>query len=489
MKTNFIFLYCFFLCTAPIFSQVTDTFSTNNLKLERIIPVLNKGYIIYKTDSLEQPTVVDLSFFDMNHQLVSSRTIPTSRTNEWFAVEETFVWDNSFVLLASLYHPGPQRNHLLLYQFNLPDLTLKQSKILLKTTAPPDVYVPYFSKLSPDKSKLLVAGWNYTKPKENAQIVLKVLDKELKTSQEKKYDFDFQNRRFAIDEIFLSNSETIYLTGNNYRGLLSIDASPSPVQMDHFVVGFTSDIGNKYWAIKKTKHFFPSFKYVLAENSTLVGMGFWTKGAKDGVGFLKINPKVTILEIQTAIIPPELLKKTFTTDSIKLDKFYPNYADYDLRHLIAKKDAYYLIGERNIFTSTKEILVAKYTLEGSLVWIKLIPKIQPNFNETDEFLSFALFERKDKLYFLFNNAEQNRKENVVNITNLITPPTPQLTLAELSLVDGTIKKRPIKNVINENFIFSPIYSQLIGKEDALFVGKGIKTKKGAFLLKKIKMKN
>ena len=489
MKTNLIIFFYFFLCTASVFSQVTDTSSTNNLKLEQIIPVLDKGYIVYKTDSIEQPTVVDLSFFDMNHHLVSSRTIPTDRTNEWFAVEETFVWDNSFVLLASLYHPGPHRNHLLLYQFNLPDLTLKQSKILLKTTAPPDVYVPYFSTLSPDKSKLLVAGWNYTKPKENAQIILKVLDKELKTSQEKKYDFDFQNRRFAIDEIFLTNSETIYLTGNNYRGILNMDASPNPAQTDHFIVGFTQRVDNKYWSIKKAKHFFSPFKYVLAENATLVGMGFWNRGAKDGIGFVKINPKVTTLEIQTAIISPDLLKKTFDTDSIKLGRFHTNFPDYDLRNLVTKKDAYYFIGERNIITSTKEILIAKYTLAGSLIWIKLIPKIQPNFNDTEEFLSFTLFERPNKLYFLFNNTEQNGKENIINITNLITPPAPQLTVAELSLADGTIKKRPINNVMDENFIFSPIYSQLIGKEDALFIGKGVKAKAGAFLLKKIKMRN
>lgn len=489
MKANFIFLYCFLLGSIVLFGQVTDTTSTNNLILEQIIPVLDKGYIVYKTDNIEQPTVVDLSFFDKNHQLVSSRKIPTDRTNEWFAVEETFVWDNSFVLLASLYHAGPKRNHLLLYQFNLPDLTLKQSKILLKTTAPPDVYVPYFSKLSPDKSKLLVAGWNYTKPKENAQIVLKVLDKDLKTRQEKKYDFDFQNRRLAIDEIFLTNSESIYLTGNNYRGILSIEASPNPLQTDHFVIGFTKEVDNQYWAIKKNKHFFPAFKYVLTENSTLTGMGFWTRGAKDGIGFVKINPKVVTPEIQTAIIPPDLLKKTFATDSIKLNKFYPNFADYDLRNLITKKDAYYFIGERNIITTTKEILVAKYTLEGSLVWIKLIPKIQPNFNDTEEFLSFALLERPNKLYFLFNNAEPIDKENIVNITNLISAPTPKLTLAELSLADGTIKKRLIKNVIDENFIFSPIYSQLIGKEDALFVGKGVKVMTGGFLLKTIKMRN
>jgi len=489
MKANLTIFFYFFLCTVPLFGQVTDTASTKNLKLEQIIPVLDKGYILYKTDSIEQPTVVDLSFFDKNHQLVSSRKIPTDRTNELFAVEETFIWDNSFVLLASLYHAGPKRNHLLFYQFNLPDLTLKQSKILLKTTAPPDVYVPYFSKLSPDKSKLLVTGWNYTQPKENAQIVLKVLDKNLKTRQEKKYDFDFQNRRLAIENIFLTNSETIYITGNNYRGILTIDANTNPFQTDHFVVGFTKEVDHQYWAIKKAKHLFPAFKYVLAENSTLVGMGFWTRGAKDGIGFLKINPTVNTPEIQTTIIPPDLLKKTFATDSIKLSKFYTNFADYDLRNLITKKDAYYFIGERNIITMTKEILVAKYTLEGSLVWIKLIPKIQPNFNDTEEFLSFALFERTNKLYFLFNNAEQNDKENIINITNLITAPAPQLTLAELSLADGTIKKRLLKNIIDKNFIFSPIYSQLIGKEDALFIGKGIKSKTGTFLLKTIKMRN
>ena len=281
--------------------------SQNNLLIiEKVIPVPEKGVVIYKVDNVEQPNKVEVSFYDMNLQLVSTRAISTSRTNELFAIENIFIWNNALVFLASLYYPGPKKNHLLFYQYNLPALELIQSKLILETIAPTDVYIPYFSKLSTDKSKLLVLGWNYTQPKANAHIKFKILDSQLKETREQQYKFEYQNQKIALEDLFLDDNGTVFLTGNNYRG--DPDFKIKVTQLDHFVVGFYPDLSSKIWSIKTGEYNFQRVQYSLNPNSELIGLGFWSRMVKGGTGFIKINPISKALTFKTVPIENKTFK-------------------------------------------------------------------------------------------------------------------------------------------------------------------------------------
>jgi len=456
------------------------------LNIEEIIPVLNKGYIVFKTDSIEVPSVLEFSYFDLDNELISTVSIPTSRTNELFALEKIFIWNNNLIICSSLYQPGFKKNHLLYYEYRLPDLTLTKSEILLKTVAPPSVYVPYFITISPDSSKLVAMGWNYTLPKETAKIQVVVFDKNLDLKKQQAYKFTFQNERIALEDIFIDNAGKIYITGNNYKGNLKAPTSFSKI--DHFVVGLSPEQKEKFWLIKKEKYNFQYIKYVLNNTQRLVGSGYWSKGSKSGVGFIEIDD-----DNETRINTSPILYKDFKA---AYKKNLPSFAvsknrfvGYNLTHLICKEDAYFIIGENNLYESRyADILVIKLTKEGDLTWVSRIPKFQHTIGIGDKYASFSLIERQEKLYFLFNDIDLNYNNGKQGYLNLVNVLNAKPALAELSLSTGAIERKLLKNLLRKDYVFFPAFCQSTTKEEMIIVGIGILSNIGKFYLKKVKIK-
>lgn len=456
------------------------------LNLEEIIPVLNKGFIVFKTDSIESPTVLDFSYFNLDNKLISTVSIPTSRTNEFFALEKLLIWNNKLIICSSLYQPGFKKNHLLYYEYNLPDLSLNKSEVLLKTVAPPSVYVPYFINLSPDSTKLVAMGWNYTGPKETAKIQAVVFDKDLEQERQCNYTFTFKNERLAIEDILIDNTSKIYITGNNYRGSLKSPTSPSKI--DHFVVGLFPEQNEKYWPIKKEKYNFQYIKYALNKAQKLVGSGYWSKGLKSGIGFIEIES-----DNVTNITTHQILYKDFKAAYKKnLPSFAASknwFSGYNLTHLICKEDAYFIIGENNLYeTQYADILVIKLTKEKDLIWLSRIPKFQNTLGIGPKFASFSLIQQKEKFYFLFNDIYSNYKNGNNEYLNVVTALNAKPALAELALSTGAIKRKMLSTLLKKDFLFLPTYSQSITQEDIIVIGTRILSKAGEFSLKKVKIR-
>lgn len=482
----FLWLLCCFTFSLQLKSQITTnaTDSTTNLVLQEVISVDSQGFIIFKTDFLEQPTCIEFSFYDTNLQLVSTHKMPTIHKNEFFAIEKVFIWQGKLIMHASLYLPESQKNQLVQYQFSLPDLKPLSSKLVLVSKAPKDIQVPYFSKLSPDKSKLLVVGWNYNKSKENARITMRVLDENLAEIRRQTYQFDYENRRFAIEDVFIDNAGNVYVAGNNYNSSLAF--SPISPILDQFVLGLFPNSKEKMWRIEKDKYKFPAFKFNLNSASELIGTGFIKKGVKEGIAFFKINPKTITPTIQSQVI----IKKDFQEAYRKNNKNFKtptnDFSGYELNQFIAKADAYFLIGERVNFNYLEDILVIKLDLSGNLIWLSRIPKQQDDIFGTGNF-SYSLLERKEKFYFLFNDDYENYKKEGLNEIKTAEVLTAQLATAELNLATGELNRRPVRNFIKKDYLFIPRYCKLIGKEEALLISSGILTNTDSYILRKVLM--
>ena len=142
--------------------------------LKELFSFGNAGFVKIKSDNFEEPSAFEMETYNLEHELLHKQALSTERENEWFAIEGTFVWHNTLVVLASLYHSGPKKNHLLLYQYSLPKLELIQSKVLTSCFAPIETRIPFLYKLSPDKSKLVVSAWSFREEKAKAKIKLTV---------------------------------------------------------------------------------------------------------------------------------------------------------------------------------------------------------------------------------------------------------------------------------------------------------------------------
>ena len=488
MKSQKIFWFILFIFPALLsYGQSNSSASRNDkLNLTGIIPVPNKGFILFKTDSLQSPTVLDFSYFNLDNDPISTVSIPTSRTDEIFALERIFIWNNKLIICSSAYQPRFRKNHLLYYEYSLPDLTLIKSELLLKTVAPPNVYLPYLINISPDSSKLVVGGWNYTSPKEIAKIHAIVFNKTLTVEKQHDYNFTFQNERIAFENILVDNRSKIYIAGNNYKGELGGITKHSKI--DHFVIGLFPEEKAQFWLIKKQKQYFHQIKYALNKEQTLIGTGFWSRGYKSGIGFIEITSDKAQNIVTNQILFDDFkaaYKKNLPTFSASNNKFL----SYRLSHLICKEDAYFIVGE-NIPNETlyADILVAKLSKEGDIVWLSRIPKKQSTFNIGDKFASFSLIEQKEKFYFLFNDTNlnykngNNRNLNMANILDY-TP-----ALAELALSSGVLKRKMLKKLLKKDYLFLPMFCQSTTKEEIIIIGTGILANVGKLYLKKVKIK-
>lgn len=463
------------------------------LDLEKVIPVPNKGFVLFKSDIPEQPNLLELSFYDLKMQKVNTKKIPTTRTNELFTVEQTFIWNNSFILLAAVHHPGPEKNHLLYYQYSLPEFELEKSTIVLETKAPSDVYVPYFSKLSPDKSKLLLVGWNYKKPKENANFIIKIIDQKGVEFRSQLCSFSFQNRRVAIENVFVDNQANVFITGNNYRGELFDDTKPK--FLDHFTVGLFTDQTSKVWSIKNGKKYFPSMRYALTTQGNLIGIGFLPK---DGFGYFKIDISTRSLISKEIRFAKEVVETAYAKIAPNLKVPNHNFKEYEFRKLLVKDRAIYIIGEQapyqNYSRTLEDILVVKLDIEGNLKWLTKLPKRQNIDGVSTIYASFAFLETSNKFYFVYNDMHENYKnENFkkLKMADVLTSLSSIIpAVAEVYLDSGAVKRRPLKNIMDNGYLFLPQYCQTISKNDALIIGISTSTEKsGSFSLKNIKIKD
>jgi len=497
MKSPKLFWFALIIIPSFLFGQEIGPIShskqkskSNNkqkvITLEEVIPVPNKGFILFKTDDFDAPTVLDLSYYNLEGELVSTIKIPTTRTNELFAIEQLFIWDDQLIICSSLFQPGLKKNHLLYYAYSLPDLKLVQSQILLKTIAPADVLVPYFISISPDSSKLAVLGWNYNIPEGKARVQTKIFNKDLAEIRADKYTFDYENQRIAIEEIFIDDKAQIYITGNNYNGDLEFLSFKH--RLDYFVVGLLPDKQQKFWSIKKEKYHFNQIVYQMNKEQKLVGAGFWSKGLNTtGVGFIDIAKDTQYIATEPIEFNDfkEAYRKNLPTIKTPSNKFL----DYDLTHFICKSDGYFVIGENRLQVDhLKDILAIKLSKAGKIEWLSRIPKSQNIYRMKEKLASFSIIERKEELFFIFNDNHQNYEGENKKYKSIRSALEAKPTLAKLSLTTGMVERTKLENLIQKDYFFIPAFCQNISNQEVVVVTAGDFSKAGKFLLKRIQIK-
>lgn len=479
--------YTFTLLLLPFLSLKTtaQVLDISNLKLDiqEIIPIKNKGFVVFKADNPDQPFLVELSFFDTNMELISSKSIETYQEGEIFSVEKIFIWNEKLIMHGAHYLPDSKKNQLFQYSFSLPNLELLDKTLILLSKAKNNIYVPYFSKLSPDKTKLVVLGWDYNKPKEQAYVRVRVLDKNLKEIRRQSYLFPYENRRISIEEVFVDNEGMVYITGNNYNGSLLSEVRLA--RIDHFVVGLFKGEKIKQWEIQKDKHYFQGFQYLLTQKGDLIGMGLCEKNDYQGSAFFQLNSSTDTITVNAQSIGKSAFEKAFTNNSKFLNPPKRTFNDYQLQKVIRRVDAYYLISEFQEYTYFEDILVLKLDLNGFIKWAIRIPKNQ-DVSFVDDVFSYTLIEQKEKFYFLFNDHIANYQQEEIKDMESATVLKAQLAVAMIDLSTGILKRSPVEGVINKDFIFLPYLSQLFAKEHAVIMAKGILDKTNSFQVEKIK---
>ncbi len=512
MKTLFLVTTLSLLASFGVFAQEInqDTSTKKKIITQALFPFGNQNFVKVNSDDFEEPSVLEFSTYNSKNKLLYQQTISTQRENEWFAIEGTFVWDSTLVVLASLYYPGPQKNHLLLYQYSLPTLELVQSKVLLKTFAPSDTRIPFLHKLSPDTSKLVIAAWSYrdTEKKANAPIELSVYNQNFDKLEQFQKVLPFKNKRLFPDDVLIDNQGRCYYIGANYTADPNGEIRSSA--MKKFILAFfLPENKDSLFQLPRNKVDFKETKFLINAQQELVGLNLSRIGSRinfGGTSLLKLNPLNQTFFVNYQEFTKKQFKAAFAEPNPSLPTPKHIFDDgYSLQQVFTHPTGYYLTGERYEPTGwdwdaeTLEETVANYELQdifvikidknGRFQWMSRIPKNQSLTDEFAPFFSYKAFKRKNDLLFLFNDTPNKPKiqhaEKQILSSNLKDV---SLMITQLSLSDGHFKKRRLQNLLSNQYLAYPNFIHQISANELFFYAKGQTTRARKSIVKVLPLK-
>ena len=132
-----------------------------SMEIREVVSGDNDSFFTFSSNHPGKPDKAEISLFNFKQEMLASKEITFERSPLLAQFEAIFCWDNKINVLSSLYYPGPKRNHLLLYQYDVNDLSEVGSDIISEAYTPELYRVPFGYSLSPDKKYLALYAWTY----------------------------------------------------------------------------------------------------------------------------------------------------------------------------------------------------------------------------------------------------------------------------------------------------------------------------------------
>ena len=113
-----------------------------SMEIREVVSSDNNSFFTFSSNHPEKPDKAEISLFNYKQEMMASKEITFERSPLLAQFEAIFCWDNKINVLSSLYYPGPKRNHLLLYQYDVNDLSEVGSDIISEAYTPELYRVP-----------------------------------------------------------------------------------------------------------------------------------------------------------------------------------------------------------------------------------------------------------------------------------------------------------------------------------------------------------
>lgn len=487
--------------------------------IDDIVSLKKHGFLVIQSIALEEHNLIELQIFNLKRTLTNIQSIKLGHDKGNLRIQGFTEFNNNFLLFLSLYQENTRKNELYLYEFSLPDLKLEKKVKIEETYRPSNLNIPFFYALSPDRSKLLLSSWSYAIPKDFAQLSNKVFNKDLLVVKEQSYAFPYENKELYIGKNLIDNAGNAYIIGKNHTGTLVNNYNQlAQLRGNQFILAFFEDKKDpNLYEIDIKKHNFPLLKFKIDSQQDLVGIGFYKKGAKrnfSGTSVFKLNSSNKELKMNNT----EIDKAAF---SEALGEIHPNFntstsAFYQasIVEVVAKKKAYFLVGERikldvesqrpvnyfggygfnqNYFRnqdfqysvdhSLLDMFVIKMDLKGNILWMKRIPKQQVLDEENAPYFSFSVIERERDLLLFYNDHPNNFKiQHKQKLKNTdIRSAVPML--AKVSCNSGKVRKRKLSTLFGKNTLIRPYFCKKLDGTKVFMYGQNKKRKLETYRMK------
>ena len=523
----FFQLFSFLLC-ASVIAQLSPVITTANGRsigdaflVNDVISLKDHGFLVLQSRVLDGYSEVDLQVFDLTRTLTNSETLTIGQESGELRLQGVTEWHNTVLVFLSLYKEETKKNGLFVYQYNLPDLSLKKAFQIDEAYNPYNFIIPFLYDISPDESKMVFTSWSYSLPKDPARLTVKVFDTDFNEIQEKRYISPYENRKFYISDTAIDDAGNTYIigkkhTGNNYLDYYSMNG----IRGDKFILAFFQDQKSpNIYEIEVKKHNFPLLKFQIDPQQNLVGLGLYRIGARKsyaGTCTFKLNPSTKELKMNNQTIDKATFKEALGEVQPDLQGS-TTFENALINNIILKDNAYYLVGERikteQVTTSSLgqfqpygpttdydnhqtyssiagysllDIFLIKLNLKGNFQWMKRIPKRQMIDGDSYPYFSFNVLDRDHDILLFYNDHPENLKIQPKKKLKDSDLKSSVPTLAIVRCSNGAIRKRKLTSLFGKQALIRPTFCKKIDKEKVFMYGQ---SKKMYFTTYRMKVAN
>jgi len=271
------------------------------------------------------------------------------------------------------------------------------------------------------------------------KIAFAVLDSNLNKIWSKKVTLPYSDKLFSFYDVEIDDEGNVYMIGKKWKAKRK-DIVGGQINFSFIILGYKK--GGKEsveYKLALEDKYISQVKLVMDPKLNLICAGFYSNNKSDGLGgsfFLKIDHdsgdiissdyKDFSVDFMTSLMSKRKQEKMKKKDKkMKKKGKSLEMPDYDLDGLVIRDDGgvllvaerYFVLshtytdGNGNMHTTytyyTNNIIVVNFNPDGSVKWMRRVPKSQSS--ASTYYLSYVSATYEDNLYFIYNDYIKNKE--------------------------------------------------------------------------------
>lgn len=352
---------------------------------------------------------------------------------------------------------------------------------------------PFSISLSPDSTKILAT---YLLPYEEGstdEYGIKIFDNTFSLLWENKFELPFQDLLYAVNNAKIDNQGSIFLPGKVFDKTDATEKKKQDLAYQFHLFAFSQDQAEPAeYIIDSKSNFLNEFSFSLNDKHEIVCYGFYTEKLNeklsDGIFYAKIDAKT---------------KKVLKEKMISFYDYYNSKGEYSgkdtrklnykVKQIVQNQDGSSTIVTEQVFTIVElatssqsgmtstvytnyydNIMVLKFDKEGNLIWLKTIPKAQKTKDPAGTYMSYAFFNKNNKIYLFFNESTSIEEGNPEESGIKVYKSTEQLGFLNAYVIndDGVISyKKTLFDQTETHVLFTPLHFLPISDKQLILFGR------------------